>query len=356
MRLTKTVGQYLLGSGSFQHLNQLLEPQLAGGGRAVYFVDHYFRGKDLLKKLPSRQGDEIIFVDTTDEPTTDQVDALTREAGANGPVAAIVGIGGGATLDCAKAVANLLTNSGRAADYQGWDLVPNPGVFKIGVPTVSGTGAEASRTCVMMNYEKNLKLGMNSDHTVYDRLVLDPDLIESVPDNQYFYTGMDSYIHCVESLNGSYRHSLADAFSRVSLDLCREIFLEGDMKSSESREKMMVASYLGGSAIGNSFVGVVHPLSAGLSMVLHTHHCIANCIVMNVMDEFYPAETVEFRAMMEKQGVTLPAGICKDVDEEGFRKLYASSIIHEKPLINALGPNFRDVLTFEKVRELYRRM
>jgi 3-deoxy-alpha-D-manno-octulosonate 8-oxidase len=356
MRLTKTVGQYWLGRGSLGRLNQLLEPQLADGGRAVYFVDHYFRGNDLIKKLPARQGDEVIFVDTTDEPTTDQVDALTRQAGARGDVAAIIGIGGGATMDCAKAVSNLLTNGGCAADYQGWDLVPSPGVFKIGVPTVSGTGAEASRTCVMMNQAKNLKLGMNSDHTVFDRLVLDPDLIESVPDNQYFYTGMDSYIHCVESLSGSYRHALADAYSRTALGLCREVFLDGDMKSAESREKMMVASYLGGSAIGNSFVGVVHPLSAGLSMVFHTHHCVANCIVMNAMDEFYPDATREFRTMARKQGVTIPTGVCDGLDEEGFRRLYASSIVHEKPLANALGADFRDILTYEKVKELYRRM
>ena len=55
-------------------------------------------------------------------------------------------MGGGIALDIAKAIANLLTNPGTAADYQGWDLVKNPSIFKIGIPTLSGTGAETTRT------------------------------------------------------------------------------------------------------------------------------------------------------------------------------------------------------------------
>ena len=107
-----------------------------------------------------------------------------------------------------------MTNEGRAEDYQGWDLVrlriiPD----KIAVPTISGTGAEATRTCVMTNRSNGLKLGMNSDHTVYDQVILDPSLLATVPRDQYFYTGMDAYIHCVEALSGNYRNAIGDALS-----------------------------------------------------------------------------------------------------------------------------------------------
>ncbi|MEK9754954.1 MAG: iron-containing alcohol dehydrogenase family protein, partial [Rhodospirillaceae bacterium] len=291
-RITKTVGQYHFGAGSFARLADEIAKRDAGHG-SVFLVDHFFRDTPLAAQLPVNQGDALIFVDTTDEPTTEGVDAYLAQAleNSSGKRDVVVGIGGGSTLDTAKAVSNLIANGGKAEDYQGWDLVPNPGVFKIGVPTLSGTGAEASRTCVMMNHAKNLKLGMNSDHTVFDRLILDPGLTATVPRDQFFYTGLDTYIHCIESLNGSFRHAVADAYSREALNLCREVFLDGDMMAPENREKLMVASYMGGSAIGNSYVGVVHPLSAGLSMVLHTHHCMANCIVMAVMEEFYPRET-----------------------------------------------------------------
>lgn len=356
MEITKTVGQYVFGAGSLDRLENVLAGRPADGPVA-YFVDHYFRAHDLLGRLPVGNQDRMIFVDTTDEPTTDAIDALTAEAADGGDVpTAVVAIGGGSTLDTGKAVSNLLANGGRAADYQGWDLVPGPGVFKIGVPTLSGTGAEATRTCVMMNRENHLKLGMNSPHTVFDRLVLDPDLMTTAPRRQVFFTGMDTYIHCVESLAGRFRHPIADAYSREALDLVRQVFLGGDMMAPENRERLMVASYLGGSAIGNSFVGVVHPVSAGLSMVVGTHHCEANCIVMNVMDDFYPDESAEFRRMAETQGIDLPAGLCADLTADQHDGLYAASIVHEKPLANALGDGFRDVLTRDAVADIFRRM
>ena len=357
MRLTKTVGQYLLGNGALAEIDKLLSEKVASPqDRVVYLIDHYFKDGALAARLPVNAADTVLYIDTTDEPTTDGVDALTAQV-RQGPLpVAVVGIGGGATMDSAKALSNLLTNGGLAADYQGWDLLPGPGVFKIGVPTISGTGAEGSRTCVMMNQVKNLKLGHNSDHTVFDRLVLDPELTATVPDDQYFYTGMDTYIHCIESLAGHYRHSLADSFSAQSLQLCREVFASAEMKSPENREKLMVASFLGGSAIGNSFVGLVHPFSAGLSMVFHTHHCIGNCIVMNAMEEFYPAETEEFHSMLAANKVSLPKGLCKDLSQAQYRALYDSTIIHAKPLANALGEDFKSILTFDKVVEIFQRM
>ena len=89
-------------------------------------------------------------------------------------------------MDIAKAVSNLMTNEGRAEDYQGWDLVKKPGIYKIAVPTIAGTGAEATRTCVMTNRSNGLKLGMNSDHTVYDQVILDPSLLITVPRTNIF--------------------------------------------------------------------------------------------------------------------------------------------------------------------------
>lgn len=359
MRLTKTVGQYLVGRGAFDSLDQIVDERVENGkDSVVYLVDHFFRDKGFDRRLPKRESDLLIYVDTSDEPTTGQADELTdhvRDTCDNIPVM-VAGIGGGSTLDLAKAVSNLLTNEGKASDYQGWDLLQRPGVFKVGIPTLSGTGAESSRTCVMMNQAKNLKLGMNSDHTVFDRLVLDPDLTATVERNQYFYSGLDTYIHCIESLNGRHRHPMSDTFSRQALDLCRAVFLSEDMQSDENREKLMIASYLGGSAIGNSLVGVVHPFSAGLSMVLGLHHCIANCIVMNVMQEFYPRETEEFHGMLDAQGIDLPKGVCADLDDAQYRRFHESTLVHEKPLANALGDGFRDLLTFDRTVSLFQRM
>jgi len=358
MNNSKNILNYMLGKGAINNLKRILNKKKSTTDYAIYYIDEYFKNSELLDSLPIQNDDELFFVQTKDEPKTQFINKfrdILVQRDKNNPKA-IVAIGGGTTLDTGKAVANLLTNSGNAEDYQGWDLVKNPAIYKIGIPTLSGTGAEASRTCVMTNARSGLKLGMNSDFTIYDQLILDPNLTKSVPREQYFYTGMDTYLHCIESLNGTFRNAIGDAFSHQAISLCREVFNSEDMMSDENREKLMVASYLGGCAIANSFVGIIHPFSAGLSVVLNTHHCIGNCITMNAMEKFYPKEHKEFFEMAKKQSIEVTKGIADNLSDETYLKLYNSTVIHEKPLSNALGENFKEQLTLEKVTETFKRM
>ena len=127
-------------------------------------------------------------------------------------------------MDIAKAVSLMMTNPGSAADYQGWDLVKFPGVYKVGIPTLSGTGAEVSRTTVLSGPTR--KLGMNSDFTPFNQIVLDPLLIKEVPHDQCFYTGMDCYIHCIESLNGTYLNEFSKSYGEKALDYAEKCFYE----------------------------------------------------------------------------------------------------------------------------------
>lgn len=360
VRNVRNVLRYNVGEGAISDLPKLLASRrLEGAGLIIFFIDEFFKSKqDIIAKLGISLGDQIIFVQTDHEPSTDVIDQITaqlRDVGFSQP-SAIVGMGGGITMDIAKAVSNLLTNGGKAEDYQGWDLIKVPGIYKVAIPTLSGTGAEATRTCVMTNKRTGLKLGMNSDFTVYDQIIMDPALTATVPRNQYFFTGMDAYIHCVEALAGGYRNAIGDAYSRETINLCRQIFLEGDMMSPLNRERLMVASYLGGCAIATSYVGLVHPFSAGLSVVLGLHHCVANCIVMRAMQPFYSKEFDEFWKMVEVQSVNIPEGVARGLKDEQYEQLYLSTVIHQKPLTNALGQNYRNILTKEKVIEIFKEM
>ncbi len=360
VRNARNVSRYIFGDGAINELPKLLRELRQGKGQqVVFFVDDFFQhNSDVLSLLECETDDELLFISAVDEPSTEYVDEVISallDKGISEPVA-VVGMGGGVTMDVAKAISNLLTNGGKAAEYQGWDLVKQPGIFKIGMPTISGTGAEATRTCVMTNAATGLKLGMNSDFTVFDHVIMDPDLTATVPRDQYFYTGMDAYIHCIEAMAGSYRNAIGDAYSRETLSLCRQVFFDGDMQAPANRERLMVASYLGGCAIATSYVGRVHPLSAGLSVVLGIHHCIGNCIVMRAMADYYPTAYNEFWEMAERQNITVPVGVCKGLDEKGFEALYDASIMHEKPLINALGENYKSILTLEKVTDLFKKM
>jgi 3-deoxy-alpha-D-manno-octulosonate 8-oxidase len=358
VRNVRNVLRYTVGEGGLADLPKFLAARRTqDDGSVVFFIDEFFKTQaDVINSLGIGVGDETVFVSTKDEPTTDTIDRILSSLRAKGFTrpSVIVGMGGGITMDVAKAISNLLTNGGKAEDYQGWDLVKVPGIYKIAVPTLSGTGAEATRTCVMTNKRTGLKLGMNSDFTVFDQIIMDPALTATVPRNQYFYTGMDAYIHCVEALAGSYRNAIGDAYSRETISLCRQVFLEGDMMSSVNRERLMVASYLGGCAIATSYVGLVHPFSAGLSVVLGLHHCVANCIVMRAMQPYYPKEYDEFWRMVEKQSIQIPEGIARNLSDEQYEQLFASTVIHQKPLTNALGENYRTVLTKEKVVDIFK--
>jgi len=361
----KNVNRYNFGAGSIDALKYILDFQRQNAikhqksDQIVFLVVEYFKNFAPLKQtLFFNAKDILLFISVKDEPKTTDIDTLVmhlRSIGSDSP-AAIVAVGGGITMDYSKAISNLLGNYGRAEDYQGWDLLKSPGIFKIGIPTISGTGSEATRTCVMTNPKTGLKLGMNSDFTVFDHIIMDPMLTRSVPRAQYFYTGMDAYVHCVEALAGSYRNAIGDAYSSSSISLCKEVFLSDDMQSDANREKLMVASYLGGCSIATSYVGLIHPLSAGLSVVLGVHHCIANCIVMRAMEEFYPEAYEEFWRMVSRQKIEIPLGICRNLDDSKFEALYSASIIHEKPLTNALGVDFKEILTPEKIVKLYKTM
>ena len=356
IKLSKTVSDYYFGKNSFSKLKSLVNLLPSGNNYNVFVIDIYFKNNNYLKLDFILSNDIVFYYDTKVEPSVDIINdyvKLIREKKEFTNPNAIIGIGGGCTLDVTKAISNLLTNPGLAQDYQGWDLLQNKGIYKIGVPTISGTGAEASRTCVMMNYEKNLKMGMNSQYSLFDVLILDPMLTKTVKRDQYFYSAMDTYIHCIESLNGKYRHQMTDSYSKEALRLCDEVFNSNDMMTYENREKIMIASFLGGSSIANTYVGLIHPFSAGLSVVFGYHHCYANCLVIDVMEEFYPDEHKIFRTYLDNQNIELPKNILSNIDDETYEHLYKSTIIHEKPLENALGSDFKSILTFEKVKSIF---
>ena len=115
----------------------------------------------------------------------------------------------------------------------------------------------------------------------------------------------------------------------------------------------MMASYAGGMSIAYSQVGVAHAVSYGLSYLLGTKHGIGNCIVMNHLEEYYPAGVKEFKYMVEKNGIDIPAGICKDLNEEDFDKMINVSLGMKPLWENALGKDWEKIMTREKLRELY---
>lgn len=352
----KMVDYVVYGRGSFQQLDEILTPKRTVGKPFIFIIDHHFEyNTSFLSQIPLRDKDEIIIADVTYEPKTSYVDEISDFIKEKfGEVSGIIGIGGGSTMDLAKAVAIMMTNSGKAEDYQGYDLVKNKAVYKVGIPTISGTGAEVSRTCVLTGPTK--KLGMNSDFTPFDQIVLDPELIKGVPKNQNFYTGMDCYIHCIESLNGTFLNTFSQSYGEKALNLCQEIYLQKNTWNDDCDDKLMMASYAGGMSIAYSQVGVAHAISYGLSYLLGTKHGIGNCIVFDHLGEYYPQGVAEFKNMVQKHQIDIPKNICSNLSDDDFEKMINVSLGMTLLWENALGKNWFEKINRKSLRYIYEKL
>ena len=287
------VPRVVYGKGSFNTLGDILMPKRKNSeAPMIFLVDDVFEGSELINRIPSIFCDQIILISAEEEPKTNQVDALVsmiRARFAELP-SGIIGIGGGTLLDLSKAVAIMLTNKGSASEYQGWDLVQKQSIYHVGIPTISGTGAEVSRTTVLLGPEK--KLGINSDFTTFDQVVLDPELTKGVPKEQWFYTGMDCFIHCIESLNGTF----LNAFSK---------------------------SY------GEKF---------------------------QYLEEFYPQGVALFNKMRKNHQIVLPKNICSKLSESEMDTMISVAMGMEPLWENALGENWKSLITVKKLKAIYQKI
>ncbi|MBC8768705.1 iron-containing alcohol dehydrogenase [Arenibacter sp. BSSL-BM3] len=350
------VPRVIFGQGCFGQLGEILMPKrIHSEAPFIFLVDDVFEGSELVSRIPLIFNDQIIFISADEEPKTDQVDVLVNKIKndfAELP-SGIIGIGGGTLLDLAKAVAIMLTNRGNAYEYQGWDLVKKPSIYHVGIPTISGTGAEVSRTTVLLGPEK--KLGINSDYTTFDQVLMDPDLTQGVPKEQWFYTGMDCFIHCIESLNGTFLNAFSQSYGEKSLELCKEVYL-GDLTEEDARDKLMMASWHGGMSIAYSQVGVAHAMSYGLSYLLGVRHGIGNCLVFQHLEEFYPEGVELFNEMKEKHNIQLPKGICNELTNNDFDIMINVALSLVPLWENALGSEWRNIINPEKLKSIYQKI
>ncbi len=354
MRITRFIPKVLFGEKTFADLNDFIDtlyPEKKS--YSVFIIDSVHQKTGLRARLKAAPQDLVIEFDASaHEPKTSDVDAVRDEVirtkGSELP-RVVVGIGGGATMDVAKAVSVMLTNPGPSADYQGWDLVKNKAVPKIAVPTLSGTGAEATRTAVLTGPIK--KLGINSDFSLYDAILMDPELLKTVPADQEFYTGMDNFIHCVESTHGSAMNAMGRPFALQAKAAVENFFLK-----EKNYAEFMVGSFLGGCSIANSSVGICHALSYGIAFILGYRHGIANSIVFNHLEEFYGEDVLKFRHMINRHRLELPSGVTRGVTPAQLEKMIQLAYMLERDLISALGPDFKKILTPDKITRLYEKM
>ena len=239
------------------------------------------------KALKNAGMESECFTETEGNPSTDTVVKAT-EGFKKSKADFIVAFGGGSPLDVAKAVAVLATYGGNIVDYEGAGKVMGPVVPMIAIPTTAGTGSEVTVFSVITDHSRNYKLTVVSNYLLPAYVILDPDLIATVPANTAAACGIDAMVHALEAYISKAASPFSDIFAREALRLIGGSIRDyvADRSNPAACESMMVGSLFAGIAFSHARLGNVHAMSHPVSAYFDVPHGVANAILLPTVVDF----------------------------------------------------------------------
>jgi alcohol dehydrogenase class IV len=244
-----------------------------GSARPVVIVDAAVHANPIIDTAMAQVRPASVEIRRGGEPETDEADELAMRL-SDVECDAVVGIGGGSVLDLAKALGGLVRAEGRAADYQGFNLLPGPALPIVAVPTTAGTGSEVTGTAVLVNRVKELKLGINSPHIVPAVAILEPGLLLGMPRRLTLSAGMDALSHTIESYSARRATEFTRALSVGAYRLLTRALgnVLDDEHDLDARRDMLVGSAMAGLAAMNAGTGAAHAMAYPLGLHLGVPH------------------------------------------------------------------------------------
>lgn len=294
----ENVKKTIFGRGSVDQIGP--ECKALGAARALLVMDRSLSKTELSLKIQEyikkSRVKAILYPNITPEP-----DPILADIGADlakkEKVRCIIGVGGGSTMDVAKAIAVLAKNDGKAIDYIGLNKVKKAGLPTIMVPTTAGTGSEVTFTAVFTMRDTKTKGGINSPFLYPHTAILDPELTLNLSPDVTAYTGMDALTHALESFTSLKAHPMSEPISLKAIELISDN-LRGAVFNGRDigfRETMMIGSYLAGQGLSMAGVGAVHALAYPLGALFDIPHGIANAVLLPyVLDYNYPGDINKF--------------------------------------------------------------
>ena len=277
------VKRIVWGKGSIERLPD--EIREIGAEKILWIMDKGLSGlqiKERVEEIFKRERIEYVpYFEITPEPSPQLADRGT-EIAKEESVECVIGIGGGSTLDVAKAVAALVNNPGKATEYIGLNLLKSPGLPSIMIPTTAGTGSEVTFTSVFTMREEKRKGGINSPYLYPTVAIVDPELTYTLPPFITAYTGMDALTHAIESFTSKSSHFLSRPISFEAIKLIWENirYAVEDGSDINARENMMKGSLMAGLGLSMAGVGAVHALAYPLGSLFDIPHGIANAVML----------------------------------------------------------------------------
>ncbi len=218
----------------------------------------------------------------------------------------IVAIGGGSSMDTAKAIGIIITNPEFAdvRSLEGVAPTKNPAVPIIAVPTTAGTAAEVTINYVITDVEKNRKMVCVDVHDIPIIAVVDPDMMSTMPKGLTAATGMDALTHAIEGYITKGAWELSDMFHLKAIEIIAKNLRGAVDNTPEGREGMALGQYVAGMGFSNVGLGIVHSMAHPLGALYDTPHGVANAIILpTVMEYNAPATGDKYKYIAQAMGV-----------------------------------------------------
>ena len=227
------------------------------------------------------------YLGVVSNPTVDVVNESTKcykESGAT----SIIALGGGSSMDVAKATGVLATYGGKITDYEGLYKVPGPIVPIIAIPTTAGTGSEVTASAVVTDEERNYKMSVISYEMLPKYAVLDPQLIMTAPASIAASCGVDALIHALEAYVSNFASPFTDAMAEKAMELIGANIRRfvANRQDEEAACAMMTGSTFAGMAFAWAKLGNVHAMSHPVSAYFHVPHGVANAVLLPTVIEY----------------------------------------------------------------------
>lgn len=246
-----------------------------------------------------------LYSDIKPNPTIENVQsgvAACKACGAD----YIIAIGGGSSMDTAKAVGIIVTNPEYAdvRSLEGAVETKNKCLPIIAVPTTAGTAAEVTINYVITDAQKNRKFVCVDPHDIPVVAVVDPDMMSSMPKGLTASTGMDALTHAIEGYVTAGAWELSDMFHLKAIEIIARSLRGAVENTKEGREGMALGQYVAGMGFSNVGLGIVHSMAHPLGALYDTPHGIANAIILpTVMEYNAPATGEKYRDIAKAMGV-----------------------------------------------------
>jgi alcohol dehydrogenase class IV len=267
-----------------------------------------------------------IYSKIATEPAVSTFEAAleaAREAHAD----AVIGLGGGSSMDVAKLVAALYDGQQDVREVFGIDQVASRALYLACLPTTAGTGSEVSPIAILFDKLEQLKKGIVSPYLVADAAYVDPMLTVSLPPGVTAATGLDALTHCVEAYANRFAHPVVDLYALQGIRLIAANVVQAVEQGDdvEARANMALGSLYGGLCLGPVNTAAVHALAYPLGSEFHVAHGVSNAVLLpHVLRFNLPAAPERYAEVALALGVE-PGASTLETAQRGLDKLFELS-------------------------------